>query len=138
MLTIRREQLAAFSATAGRRFRKRMAGFLRRQFAEETRALDEDLLLGRVRDDVMTAASFGIAVERDIALFLILGVMYGERFIDRREHAWIKDYLTDPDVPEPGERMNRVFQAVVKKFEEEAGNRQAIESYRAASRSEQT
>ena len=41
----------------------------------------------------------------------------------------MQDYLTDPDVPDPNERMYRLYQAVIKRMEVEADHQRIMAEF---------
>ena len=129
MLTIRREQMIVFKKQAEERFIDRMVLYLRKQFSEETAAYSDKALRARIRNELTGAKRFHLISERAICYYLNLSIMYGEGFMDREDALWMRDYLTDPDVPDPSERMYRLYQAVIKKLEVEADHQRIMAEF---------
>ena len=123
MLTIRNEQLNAFKREAERRFVAQMMAHLREHFPAELLALGDPELRAQVEREVRAARGFGLTTARDLQRFLSLGALCGAGFIDRDENAWMRAYLSDPEVGEPGDRMHRLYAAFLRKLDIDANNR---------------
>lgn len=133
MLVIRKEQMDTLHAQSAERFVQRMALFLREQFAEETTTCSDEALRHRIRRELESAGGFGLISERALCSYLNLVTMYGEGFLERDENRWMVDYLTDPAVQDPDQRMHRLYLAVIKKLEQEADHQRILaEFYRPA------
>jgi len=123
MLTIRAQQLAILGADAERQFIERMCLHLRQQFPDETKERNDAELQQQIRNEIRTAKTFELISERDIVLYLHLGMMYGPGFIENEQNAWMLGYLEDVEVPSVSDRMQRLYQTVIQKLELESENR---------------
>ena len=121
--------MIVFKNQAEERFIDRMVLYLRKQFSEETAAYSDKTLRARIRNELTGARRFHLISERALCYFLNLSIIYGEGFIDREDALWMQDYLTDPDVPDPNERMYRLYQAVIKRMEVEADHQRIMAEF---------
>jgi hypothetical protein len=128
MLTIRKSQMAVLGAVLEEAFIEEMMGLLREAYPDKTNKLDDVALRSRLTREVTAAKSLELASRADVVCYLRLGMMYGPGFIKNSEHAWMRDYLTDPDV-ESGQRMPRLYAAVLEKNEREKENRRVLEQF---------
>jgi hypothetical protein len=129
MLTIRKEQIDIFKIQAEERFIDKMILHLRKQFPEETATYDDMVLRTRIRNELTSARGFQLVSERSICYYLNLSIMYGEGFIELEDNLWMKDYLTDTEVPDPDERMNRLYRAAIKRLEVEAEHQRILAEF---------
>jgi len=121
--------MAALGEHGRESFARRMALFLREQLSEETAGHDDQALLDLARREMARASGYGVVSERGVCTFLSLAAMYGEGFEELRPNSWMKDYLTDPAVPDPDQRMHRLYQAVIKRLEKEAEQQQILAEF---------
>ena len=121
--------MIVFKNQAEERFIDKMVLYLRKQFSEETAAYSDKTLRARIRNELTGARRFHLISERALCYFLNLSIIYGEGFIDREDALWMQDYLTDPDVPDPNERMYRLYQAVIKRMEVEADHQRIMAEF---------
>ena len=56
-------------------------------------------------------------------------MVFGEGFIDRAEHAWMVGCLSDPKVPDPHQRMLRLYTAAIARLEQAEASRAAREAF---------
>ncbi len=129
MLIIRREQIAVFEKQAEERFIDKMVLHLRTQFPEETATYDDIILRTRIRSELTGAKRFEVVSERSSCYYLNLSIVYGEGFIDLEDNLWMQDYLTDDEVPDVDDRMDRLYQAAIKRLEVEAEHQQILAEF---------
>ncbi|HVC61000.1 MAG TPA: hypothetical protein VND19_11655 [Acetobacteraceae bacterium] len=121
MLNIRGDQMEVFRRIALDRFVKRMNAFLSANFPE-SKATGDTAWIER---ELVAARRFGLSRQNDLRDFLSLGMVYGEGFIDRPEHRWMAACLSDPTVPDPHQRMQRLYAAAILRLEQAAASEAA-------------
>ncbi len=126
--TIRDAQLTAFAAQGEARFVERMAAELHERFA--ARFSDPEGLRAYVRGELQAARKFGLRTGHDIRCFLEVGAPHGPGFIHREEHAWMRAFLEDAVVSDPGERVRRLLEATKRKKQIEAENARILAAFR--------
>jgi hypothetical protein len=93
-LRIRTEQMKAFSDYMNRDFEKRAMGYLRTEFAVESRKMTDQQLAMIIQDGSGKASAYGLVRENEIGIFLELMMLFGPQF-DRSED-WAVDTLSNP------------------------------------------
>ena len=110
MLTIRREQMEAFSQHSLDQFEAAMIRHLRTRFPAQTEArLDPDLRR-MIKDGIGRAAVYGITFENDVKRYLEYMVLYGPEFDQTPETAWAGDILRADDL-DGTEKIDRIDEA---------------------------
>jgi hypothetical protein len=123
MLTIRKEQMQALSRVTIQEFEKDMAQHLTQFFPDESAAMGDKALRAHIRHAIARAKEYGVTSERDLCKYLNLTMVYGRDFDTDPELEWMRDFLTDPEVPDPSERMSRLYAETLYRFEPEAIDR---------------
>jgi hypothetical protein len=123
MLTIRKEQMQALSRVTIQEFEKDMAQHLTQFFPDESAAMGDKALRAHIRHAIARAKEYGVTSERDLCKYLNLTMVYGRDFDTDPELEWMRDFLADPDVPDPGERMSRLYAESLHRLEREAVDR---------------
>lgn len=88
MWRIRREQAVAVAGAVEDQLEDELAAHLRRAWPDESAALSDEALLGRVRDGVARARARGITTPYDLARFLDLLLLLGDGFDASPERSW--------------------------------------------------
>jgi hypothetical protein len=123
MLTIRKEQVQALGRVAIQEFEKNMLRHLKQFFGDESAAMGDEALREHIRHAISRAKQYGLTSERDLCKYLNLTMVYGGDFDTHPELEWMRDFLTDPEVPDPSERMSRLYAETLYRFEPEAIDR---------------
>lgn len=129
MLTIRKEQMQALRRVTIQEFEKDMLQHLMQFFPDESAAMGDKALRAHIRHAIARAKEYGVTSERDLCKYLNLTMVYGRNFDTDRELEWMRDFLTDADVPDPSERMSRLYAEALYRLELEEENRRAIEEF---------
>ena len=111
MLTIRKEQMDAFSHAALRIFECRMVAHLNRHFPKRCAKLGEDGVREWIRYGIERARTYGIVSERDVCKYIDVMFVYGRDFDTDRRRPWAGQILNDPVIMPPAVRTNRLFRA---------------------------
>ncbi len=127
MLTIRKEQIQAFSRVAMKEFEKDMLQHLEQFFPDECATLGGKALREYIQNAIVRAKEYGLTSERDLCKYLNLTMVYGRDFDTDPELEWMRDFLTDPDVLDPGERMSRLYAESLHRLEPEASDRETLD-----------
>ena len=109
MLIIREDQMKVFRRAAREDFVRRMISFLHQNFAHVVPAPD----VARIERELEAARRFGLTREDDLRDYLGLSMVYGENFISRPEQLRMKGILSDSMVPDPHQRMHRLYAAAI-------------------------
>ena len=117
MLTIRKEQVQALSRVTIQEFEKDMLQHLMQFFPDESAAMGDKALRAHIRHAIARAKEYGVTSERDLCKYLNLTMVYGRNFDTDRELEWMRDFLTDADVPDPSERMSRLYAEALYRLE---------------------
>jgi hypothetical protein len=83
------------------------------------RDVDDGTLRDVVAEAIERATAAGMRSEQSLYCFINLVVEYGADFDSDPELAWMREYLDDPDVPDPDERLARLHTAVLVRRERE-------------------
>ena len=127
MLVIREDQMRALRQSRRQMFLDRLVTHLLTHCpaaCAETSAAALSVLADR---ELRRGMAFGLRAERDLVVFVSLMIVVGTT---RDTPAWlaqVQQYLTDARVPEPGERVARLYSATLKRLEVEARNRRILE-----------
>lgn len=113
MLRIRKQQQDAFSEAQVADFERRTAVHLRSFFPKDCQALDEPALHELIRHGIDRAATFGVVSERDVTLYLDVMMTLGPDFDRDPKLPWAYEILIEPELPEPGRRMRRLFRTTL-------------------------
>jgi hypothetical protein len=108
-VTIRDEQVQAFSGAAVSAFKDRVALHLRRFFPSLCHALGETGIHQTIRLGVNAAAAYGILAERDVCKYIDLMFAAGHDF-DRS--PWAIEILKNPAITDPAVRIDLLCDAM--------------------------
>jgi hypothetical protein len=129
MLTIRKEQMKVFGRVTMQEFEKDMVLHLMHFFPDESAAMGDKALRAHIRHAIARAKEYSVTSERDLCKYLNLTMVYGRDFDTDPNLEWMKDFLADPEVPNPGERMARLHAEALYRLELEEENRKTIEEF---------
>lgn len=105
MLTIRNEQMLAFSAALQRQFELGTLAHLRKRFPEPREDRTDEQLLTMIGQGISKAARYGIVSQLDVTRFIEYMVLYGPEFDS--QVAWAREILHSPGIP-AREKMDRI------------------------------
>ena len=97
MLKIRQEQLDVLAQGAENRFKLRLQGQLRLEYAREVAAMSDEQLKVFVDTGVNQAKAYQIVAKCDVADYLVILLSHGVGFEHRPEHRPALAILTDPE-----------------------------------------
>ena len=117
MLTIRKKQIQAMRPALVRRFLEKLLQHIRTFFEAECEGRSDEELLEHIQRALERAGAYGLVAERDLFQYVNVSMLHGPDFDQQPETTWTRDFLTDEDVPDPGQRMDRLFQEVVHRLE---------------------
>src|SRR5437016_2860761 len=101
--------MAAFEEARKAEFVDKTAAHLRKQFAEQTGSMSDKELKTFVEDSVRKAADYQLISERDVTRFTELHALMGKDFENRPEHKHVNAQLNNPNVSNPGRRLDNAF-----------------------------
>ncbi len=125
MLIIREGQMKAFQRAAREDFTRRMILFLIENFPDVQPAPD----VGRVERELEAARRFGLTRGDDLRDYLSLSMVYGENFVSRPQHRWMEDILSDSMVPDPHQRMHRLYTATIVRLQQAEASAAALAAF---------
>lgn len=108
MITLSNDQMALFTQVAEEGFVERLCAALREQFPQELAAYAASALRRQVGETLQRARGYGLESEADCSRYLNLAVTCGWAFDEQPDNAWMRNYLTDPDITLPGKRLHRL------------------------------
>jgi hypothetical protein len=114
MLTIRKEQLAAFGPLGKKAFEDRMIAHLKKVFPEQCGPLDAPKLRELIQHGTQRAASYQITSERDVCKFIDLTILYGRDFDKDPALPWAQSVLQNQAIRNPTSKIERLYKAAKK------------------------
>ena len=112
MLTIRKEQMAAFSQVQLKKFEDFVLPHLHKSLRKQAEALGETKLRETIQYGIKRAARFGITSERDVYQYLYLLLAYGRDFDTDTVLGGAGEILRGQ--MKPGEKIRALHQAAYK------------------------
>jgi hypothetical protein len=91
--------------------------------------MSEQRLEAFVDRAVERARTHGLTSKREVCLYLNVSMALGESFEEAPGTAWAGEFLKDPGVPVPSERIARLHAEVVRRHELEENNRKLREEF---------
>jgi hypothetical protein len=88
MLTIRKQQMAAFERAESKKFEDRMVIHLKKFFPGQCAALGESKLPETIRYGIKRAAAYGVTAERDVNRYIDLMIVFGRDFDTDQRFSW--------------------------------------------------
>jgi hypothetical protein len=123
MLAIRDEQLEAFARVREEAFEARMQSHLRRYFPAACAAMPDVFFPLFVRAGIAAAREWSLTSERHVCKFLNLAIVFGVRFFEQPHLAWMRAALLDPALPDPGDRLDHLYQQTIHRLRREERER---------------
>lgn len=114
MLTIRKEQLAAFAPLGKKAFEERMIAHIKKVFPEQFQSLGEPKLRETIQYGTQRAASFRIISERDVCKYIDLMLLYGRDFDKDPALPWAQSILQNQALRNPTAKIGRLYKAAQK------------------------
>ncbi len=109
MLVIRAEQIRIFEQQDLERFELRMLEHLVEFFPVRCGGLGQEEIRQTIRHAVQRAALFGIVIERDVAKYVDLTVIFGKNFDSDPALPWVGRILGSPETENGTDRINRLW-----------------------------
>ena len=113
MLSIREEQMAAFSEVAAQKFEDQMLAHLKRCFPDELDSLGESKPRELIQHGVKRAASYGIRGQRDVCKYIDLMIDLGCDFDNDPQLIWASQILRNRELVDPTKRIARLQEAAI-------------------------
>ena len=114
MLTIRKEQLAAFGPLGQKAFEQRMLVHIKKIFPEQFKSLGEPKLRETIQYGTQHAAAYKIASERDVCKYIDLMLIYGCDFDKDPNLPWAQTVLQNQNIRNPSSKIDRLYKAAKK------------------------
>ncbi len=108
MLTIRKDQMAAFSDHLREDYIKRTLKNLAQLFPDDAALKDESATRALIEYAIGRAEVYRITAAREVSLFIFLVKDLGADFEKRTEHRWMEEVLLDEELDE-GEKMDVIY-----------------------------
>jgi hypothetical protein len=100
MLTLRPEQMRAFSEAALKRFEETMLAHLKKFFPDKYEAAGEPKVRKLIRYGIERAASYDITAQRDVSRYIDLMMTLGPDFDQDKQLPWAGQILRTRNKPE--------------------------------------
>jgi hypothetical protein len=114
MLTIRKEQMAAFGPLGKKAFENRIVAHLKKIFPQQSEELGNEKMRETIRYGTQRAAAYSIVAERDVCRYIDLMILYGRDFDRDPNHAWAQSVLQNQAIRSPSSKVVRLFKAAKK------------------------
>jgi hypothetical protein len=114
MLTIRKEQMAAFGPLGKKVFEDRIVAHLKKCFPEQSEALGDAKVRETIQYGTQRAAAYRIVSERDVCKFIDLMILYGRDFDKDPNLPWAQSILNSQAIRSPSTKVDRLFKAAKK------------------------
>jgi hypothetical protein len=124
-MLVRRDQVDALAKNREAQFVAEMVAHLRANLAPEVAALDDEALRAHVEAGIARARTHGLKSKQDCVRFLNLAATFGWELDQDPARPWIGEYLRDPEVKDPSERLHRVASRCLRELRTEENNRKA-------------
>lgn len=111
MLTLRKDQLEAITATAGGSFRERVLRHVTKVFPDQVNALGPDPVAERIDRGLERAETFGMTTERNLTLCVDLYFGLGPDFEEQDDCRGIVEILQSEKIAE-GAKMVLVYEEI--------------------------
>ena len=109
MLTLRKEQVAAFESVGKKAFEDRMLAHLHRVFPDQSKSLVEAKLRELIQYGTKRAATYGIISERDVGRYIDLMILYSRDFDKDPALPWAQSVLQNQAIRDPSSRIERLY-----------------------------
>jgi hypothetical protein len=111
MMTIRREQIAAFRAPSFKAFEDRMMVHLHKLFPKQCKAASEMELRKTIQSGIEVAAKYGIMSERDVCKYIDFMMVLGQDFDKDPKLPWAESVLNNRGLRDSAAKMERLRRA---------------------------
>ena len=120
MFKIRKEQLDALSQASLKGFEERMVVHLNKFFQPQCRPLGEVKVREWIHYGIQRAKSYGIISERDVCKYIDLMFAFGRDFDKDRNYSLALQILTDEEITDPTQRINKLFDTALERLRQAA------------------
>jgi len=114
MLTIRKEQMAAFARAETKKFEDRMLIHLNKFFPRQCAGLGEPKLRETIRYGIKRAAAYGVTAERDVNKYIDLMIVFGRDFDTDNRFRWAGEILRTRK--SPGAKIQALYGSARKRL----------------------
>jgi hypothetical protein len=114
MLTIRKEQMAAFGPIGLKAFEERVVMHLKKIFPGQSESLGEPKLRETIQYGTQRAAAYRITSERDVCKYIDLMILYGPDFDKDPNLPWVQSILQNGAIRNPATKIDRLYKAAKK------------------------
>ena len=133
-MIIRSQQMAGLERSAQGAFENRLLSHIQEFFPVHWRETGAERLRAVIRTGITNAATYGLAAEREIYLFVSLMLYLGSSFDTDFQLPWAADALKEASEEDPFTRIDRTYHAALDYLHRVAGpdgihTRSAIERY---------
>jgi len=111
MLTIRSEQMNAFSKAVETSLECRLLTHVQRLFADPCRLLGEEVVRDRVRSGIRAAGGYGIEAEYDVSRYVDAMFLLEPDFDTSGRYPWAAEVLGDMSC-DATTRMDRLYERI--------------------------
>lgn len=123
MLTISARQMEGLKQAVLERFVSRTLHHVEAHFSTHWRIIGEAQLRAVIRLAVERAGRHSLTTERDVSLYLNLMLLLGSAFDTDAQLPWAAQILSDAELTDPQERVDRLYDAAADYLEKVAGAR---------------
>ncbi len=117
MFVVRESQMAAFRRAAEARLLEAVTEHARRHFPDECAAIAPVDLERTLEHALLLARAVGLRSERALFKYVGLFLFSGEELGSTANTAWMLEYLRDPAVEDPDERIARLEAEALRRAE---------------------
>jgi hypothetical protein len=121
MLKIRKEQMDELAKVSLGNFENGMVGHVKRFFPKYHDVMGEPAVRKTIRYGVDRAEAYGFTAERDVCQYINLMFLLGSDFDADIQLPWLAAIFGDASIKEPGERMDRAYDAAMIYLDDVAG-----------------
>lgn len=111
MLTLRKEQVAAFAFVGKKAFEDRVLAHIGRCFPEQFHSIGETKARETIRYGSGRATSYRILSERDVCRYIDLMILYGRDFDKDPALPWAQSILQNQAIRDPSSKIERLYKA---------------------------
>lgn len=119
MLTIRKEQFAAFEKQEVKKFEDPTYLHLNKLYPVQCQNLGESKLRQMIQVGIKRAAAYGILREHDVRKYIEVMVVLGPDFDRDTKFPWASSLLNDEKLKDPKAKANRLYETAMKSLQGE-------------------
>jgi hypothetical protein len=105
--------MEVLSKAALKSFEERMMAHLANFFSRQCAKIGEEKTREAIHQGIKKAKQYGIVSEHDVCIYIDVMFEYGSDFDVDAKLPWASQILTDPEMPTPAYRINRLFDAAM-------------------------